>query len=144
MMEMYNAYIYHGDNSEDSATCKIHLHFHCPENSFHIGAFHNYDAGKGEWGLKTWAKAAAKTAQKRGQDVFLGQTVSRIRDKNLLQKADKIIELQFYLKTGTQSEIEHPCHQVKSSKILNLFGHWIAYLCNHLERTAGALHFSGV
>ena len=59
MMEMYNAYIYQGDNSEGSATCKIHLHFHCPENSFHFGVFHNYDAGKGERGLKTWAKAAA-------------------------------------------------------------------------------------
>ena len=37
-----------------------------------------YEAGKGEHGLKLWAKAASKTAFKHSSSTFLQQTADRV------------------------------------------------------------------
>ena len=47
----------------------------------------NWEAGKGERGLKTWAKMPANTAQKINITTFTHQTAMRTADVSLLRKA---------------------------------------------------------
>jgi hypothetical protein len=53
-----------------------------------------YESGKGERGLKKWAKAVSITAQKVGLDTFLYQTIMRVADRLLLSRASDIVQRQ--------------------------------------------------
>jgi hypothetical protein len=46
----------------------------------------NWEAGKGERGLKVWAKLASTTAQKQSLSVFTYQTALRVAEASLLTK----------------------------------------------------------
>jgi hypothetical protein len=48
--------IYRGDDSVDCDTCKIHSHLHLAADIKEYGHPMNWEAGKGERGLKVWAK----------------------------------------------------------------------------------------
>jgi hypothetical protein len=47
----------------------------------------NWDSGKGERGLKNWAKTASATAQKQQMSEFMHQTALRMSDMSLLKRA---------------------------------------------------------
>ena len=53
-----------------------------------------YKSGKGERGLKQWAKSVSVTAQKVGLETFLLQTIMRVSDRLLLSRASDIVERQ--------------------------------------------------
>jgi hypothetical protein len=67
---------------------------HILNNTFEYGDPMQYESGKGERGLKQWAKAASVTAQKVGLDNFLFQTVMRVADRMLLSRASDIVQRQ--------------------------------------------------
>jgi hypothetical protein len=80
----FSSTIYRGDDSVDCDTCKIHSHLHLATDIQEYGHPMNWEAGKGERGLKTWAKMASATAQKVGLSVFMCQTAQRVADAALL------------------------------------------------------------
>jgi hypothetical protein len=61
-VELYNTVVYQGDNTVDCDTCKIHAHLHVPKDIIKFGNPMNWDAGKGERGLKVWAKLCGMTS----------------------------------------------------------------------------------
>lgn len=79
--------VYRGDDSVDCDTCKLHSHLHLAEDIENFGHPMNWEAGKGERGLKIWAKMAAHTAQKINVTSFTHQSALRIADASLLRKA---------------------------------------------------------
>jgi hypothetical protein len=56
-----------------------------------FGVPSGYSTETGERGLKQWAKRPANTAQKRSDEIFSGQTCSRIHDRNILEKLKQVI-----------------------------------------------------
>ena len=95
LVRLFDQYIYRGDDTLDSKTPKMHAHLHMGINIPEYGWFMQYDAGMGERGLKDWAKKISKTAQKRGNAIFLQQTCARIYDAQVLAKAMRVTKLQF-------------------------------------------------
>ena len=89
-LRLFNAYVYRGDDSVDTDTCKIHCHLHILENILMFGDPMQYDAAKGERGLKDWAKQISQTAQKCGIDIFLFQTIHRVSTHQLMQRAQQL------------------------------------------------------
>jgi hypothetical protein len=90
----FSIFFYRGDASVDTDTCKVHCFMHCLSNTLLYGNPMQYESGKGERGLKDWAKSVSKTAQKTGLDVFLFQTVMRVADRLLLSRALNIVQRQ--------------------------------------------------
>jgi hypothetical protein len=93
-MRLFRKFIYRGDSSVDTDTCKAHCFMHLLFNTVEYGDPMQYDSGKGERGLKQWAKAVSVTAQKIGLDTFLFQTIMRVADRLLLSRASDIVERQ--------------------------------------------------
>jgi hypothetical protein len=89
-LRLFNEYVYRGDDSVDTDTCKIHCHLHIMENILNFGDPMQYDAAKGERGLKDWAKQISQTAQKCGIDIFLFQTIHRVSTQQLMQRAQQL------------------------------------------------------
>jgi hypothetical protein len=89
-LRLFNAYVYRGDDSVDTDTCKIHCHLHILQNIIMFGDPMQYDAAKGERGLKDWAKLISQTAQKCGIDIFLFQTIHRVSTHQLMQSAQQL------------------------------------------------------
>jgi hypothetical protein len=56
-----------------------------------FGVPSGYSTETGERGLKQWAKRPANTAQKRSDEIFSGQTCSRIHDTNILDQLTRVI-----------------------------------------------------
>jgi hypothetical protein len=69
-----------------------------------------YDAAKGERGLKDWAKHISQTAQKCGIDIFLFQTIHRVSTYQLLQRAE---QLELWRKRKLEKKIEDRGVQVQ-------------------------------
>jgi hypothetical protein len=84
MIEMFDQFVYRGHNTNDTRTCKCHSHLHSTHTYQEYGDPPQYNAGKGESGLKDWAEFPAKTAQKRDEATFLHQNTSRVKDGMLL------------------------------------------------------------
>jgi hypothetical protein len=94
MIRLVRECIYRGDNSVDTETCKIHSHLHLVDDISEFGNPMNWEAGKGERGLKLWAKLVSKTAQRHGEGMFLEQTAQRVADSLLLAKSSFMIQQQ--------------------------------------------------
>jgi hypothetical protein len=67
-----------------------HSHLHSTHTYQEYGDPRQYNAGKGERGLKDWARFPAKAAQKRDKATFLQQTTPRIKDGMLLDCSNHI------------------------------------------------------
>jgi hypothetical protein len=93
LMSVIVSGIYRGDNSVDTNTGKIHSHLHLPETCRLFGAPMNFDAAKGERGLKQWAKHVSRTARKCGDAMFITQTANRVSDNQLLSKASRLLSV---------------------------------------------------
>jgi hypothetical protein len=121
-LRLFNQYVYRGDNSVDTDTCKIHCHLHILQNILMFGDPMQYDAAKGERGLKDWAKLISQTAQKCGIDIFLFQTIHRVSTHQLMQRAQQLElwrknrEQKSNVGTGTNIE-ETPIRKVMNRKL---------------------------
>jgi hypothetical protein len=62
-LKIYKDAVYCGDDTVDCETPKIHAHLHLAGAIMDFGHPMNWDAGKGERGLKDWAKVVSSTAQ---------------------------------------------------------------------------------
>ncbi len=94
-----------GDSSVDTDTCKTHCFMHLLSNTVEFGDPMQYESGKGERGLKQWAKAVSVTAQKVGLDTFIFQTIMRVADRLLLSRASDIVQRQ---NRNQQLAVEEP------------------------------------
>jgi hypothetical protein len=81
-----------------------------------------YDAAKGERGLKDWAKAISSTAQKSGIETFLFQTINRVSTHQLLLRAEQLElwrkrkeEVKRQQTNGTPKE-ERPARSIMNRK----------------------------
>lgn len=83
----YARCIYRGDDTSDCNTGKIHSHFHLGSDIRDYGHPMNWEAGKGERGLKVWAKMAGQKAQKQTLSTFTQQTARRVAESSLLTNA---------------------------------------------------------
>ena len=73
----------------DCETPKIHAYLHLPADITQFGHPMNWDAGKGERGLKDWAKMVSSTAQQQTLSEFTYQTAMRISDCALLLRVQQ-------------------------------------------------------
>jgi hypothetical protein len=93
-VEEYSRVIYRGDDSVDCNTCKMHAHLHLSEDIDEYGHPMNWEAGKGERGLKVWAKLASRTALKQSISVFTHQTALRVSEDALLSKMKSLLPVR--------------------------------------------------
>ena len=89
-VQTFSETIYRGDDTIDCDTCKIHSHLHLSQDIADYGHPMNWDSGKGERGLKNWAKTASATAQKQRMSEFMHQTALRVSDMSLLKRAERL------------------------------------------------------
>jgi hypothetical protein len=73
-----------GDNTNQWCLQKTLELVHFLEDMLHFGPASGFSTETGERGLKQWAKAPAKTAQKRSDAVFSKQVCSRIHERVLI------------------------------------------------------------
>ena len=104
-IKLFSTFFYRGDASVDTDTCKIHCFMHCLTNTSKYGDPMQYESGKGERGLKEWAKSVAQTAQKIGLDIFLYQTIMRVADRLLLSAASNLLQRQTKTDVGNTKVI---------------------------------------
>jgi hypothetical protein len=116
LVRLFDQYIYRGDDTLDSKTPKMHAHLHMGANIPEYGWFMQYDAGMGERGLKDWAKKISKTAQKRGNAIFLHQTCARIYDAQVLAKAIRVAKLHFLPPPSVESHGEEMEEDISSNE----------------------------
>jgi hypothetical protein len=95
MIEMFDQFVYRGHNTNGTRTCKCHSHSHSTHTYQEYSDPRQYNADKGERGLKDCAKFPAKTTQKRDKATFLQQTTSRIKDGMLLDRSNRIFGYLF-------------------------------------------------
>jgi hypothetical protein len=65
-----------------------------------------YDAAKGERGLKDWAKLISQTAQKCGIDIFLFQTIHRVSTHQLMERAQQLVLWQKHREKTSEDSTE--------------------------------------
>ena len=82
LVQYFGAVLYRGDDTVDSATCKLHSQLHNQTNQ--IGDQMGHNSATGERGLKVWAKFVSKTALKHGRDKFTQSTSNSRVSKSLL------------------------------------------------------------
>jgi hypothetical protein len=82
VVQYLDAIIYWGDNTLDSATCKLHSQLH--DTTEYYGDQMGHNSEMCERGLKVCAKGASKTALKHGSDKFRQSTSDRIGKMLLL------------------------------------------------------------
>lgn len=72
----------------------MHCFFHTVQYTTEYRDPMQYESGKGERGLKEWAKEVAKTAQKTGLNVFIFQTITQVADRLFLMWAVDVVQHQ--------------------------------------------------
>jgi hypothetical protein len=84
----------------DSRFPKIHSQRRMGENIEHLNTVMNFCCETGERLLKTEAKGISRTAQQRGSNTFLTQTMSRVQERSTLDS------LALYLEERDQEQQE--------------------------------------
>ncbi len=85
VIQYFDAIIHRGDQTVDSATCKLHAQLHDKAKFF--GDQMGYTMEMGEHGLKEWAKGASKMALKHGGDNFTLSMSSHVAECFLIKGA---------------------------------------------------------
>lgn len=86
VVQYFDTILYRGDDTVDSATCKLHSQLHTNLIDY-FGDLMQYNTETGERGLKTWAKFVSRTALKHGRDEFTHSTSKRVAERLLFNKA---------------------------------------------------------
>ena len=87
IVSYFDTFIYRGDNTCDSDTCKMHCQIRTASNIKKFGDMMQTNCNMGERGLRSWAKHISITAQKQGYHKFSFQTGNRVSDQLILFKA---------------------------------------------------------
>ena len=87
VVQYFDTIIYHGDDSVDTDTCKIHSQLHHSYTIARFGDPMQYNTEVGERGLREWAKRLARTALKHGRDKFTESTSDRVKERLLFNTA---------------------------------------------------------
>ena len=88
MMTSIKSIIQRHENTMGWKTSKFHDLLHITKDMQKFGYdIMNIHTGKGESGLKSWAKKPSKNTQKHQQNTFLLQTSQRIHEKSIITKA---------------------------------------------------------
>ena len=106
LINLYKQIVYRGDDSVDCDTCKMHSHLHLADDIEYFGDPMNWEASKGERGLKFWAKLMSYTAQKQNMTKFLAQTTARVADSLLLSKCLQQLQNQESTNSANHSVME--------------------------------------
>ena len=138
-LKQFNEYIFRGDDSVDSDTCKIHCHLHILQNILMFGDPTQYDAAKGERGLKDWAKGISQTAQKCGIDIFLYQTIQRVSTLQLIQGAQQIELRRQYNEEREVDTEDSPARPVMNRKIPHFQYDTVKHILYSLDRKGNAV-----
>jgi hypothetical protein len=93
-VEYFQKLIYRGNNTVDSRFPKIHSQCRMGANTVDLNTVIHFCCETGERLLKTEAKGISRTAQQRGNDTFLTQTMSRIQDRSVLDSFGFYLEDQ--------------------------------------------------
>ena len=70
MMKYIKNWVRRGNETKNWSISKFHELLHLPIDARNFGSLANVDAGKGESGLKVWAKLPAKTVRTRSADKY--------------------------------------------------------------------------
>ena len=116
-LKIYTDAVYRGDDTVDCETPKIHAHLHLAGDIMDFGHPMNWDAGKGERGLKDWAKVVSSTAQKQNLSDFTYQTAMRIADCALLSRVQQDIKKQQPIKGLNPPFQRSILYQAKSKQL---------------------------
>ena len=87
MMKWLKKWIKRGSETKNWSISKFHELLHLPIDNQNFGSQRNVDAGKGEHGLKSWAKLPAKTVRKRSDNLYYKDLATRIHENRLLEIA---------------------------------------------------------
>lgn len=101
VVEYFLKLIYRGNNSVDSRFPKLHSQCRMAVNTFQLNTVMHVSCETGERLLKTEAKGISRTAQQRGQDSFLSQTMLRLQDRSISDS------FAFYLENKNKEKVNN-------------------------------------
>ena len=87
MMSKIKSQVHQGKDTKNWAISKFHDLLHMIADSQNFGSHANVDAGKGEKGLKKWAKRPAKTVRTRDANHYYKDLATRIQEDRLIELA---------------------------------------------------------
>jgi hypothetical protein len=108
VVEYFQKLIYRGNCTVDSRFPKIHAQRRMGINTTELNTVMNFCCETGERLLKTEAKGISSTAQQRGNDTFLAQTMSRLQDRSVLDCFSLYLEKKE--KNGASIRWDHNDH----------------------------------
>jgi hypothetical protein len=100
MMRYITRWVKRGSDTKNWSISKFHELLHIVKDCDEFGSQSNVDAGKGEHGLKTWAKLPAKTVRPRQLEQFYHDLATRIYENRLLELASDTL-LPIHKRTST-------------------------------------------
>jgi hypothetical protein len=92
VVQYFQKLIYRGNSSVDSRFPKIHAQCRMGQNTEKLNTVMNSCCETGERLLKTEAKGISRTAQQRGNETFLTQTMCRIMDRSLVDSLSHYLD----------------------------------------------------
>ena len=117
VVEYFQKLLYRGNATVDSRFPKIHSQCRMGDNIVELNTVMNSSCETGERLLKTEAKGVSRTAQKRGKETFLTQTMSRIIDRSIVDAFGTFLE-------SREKPIENP-DVVASDQFGRIYPHFI-------------------
>ena len=91
MMAGIKSCIRRGRDTKNWSISKFHELLHFTGDIGNFGSSANVDAGKGEHGLKVWAKNPSRTVRTRSPDFYYKDMATRIHENQLIQLASSTI-----------------------------------------------------
>ena len=113
MLAHMSGMVNRGEGTMNWCISKFHDLTHMATDMKCFGATVNYDASKGESGLKTWTKLPARTSQaSRGGDQFLRQLATRLQQQTLLERADGAFQPNIQSTYNCNTSLEYPKYHI--------------------------------
>ena len=109
MMARIKQQINRGIETQNWSISKFHDLLHMVEDAKNFGSHSNIDAGKGEHGLKKWAKLPSKTVRTRDANHYYHDVATRIYETRLIELASSTLMPRSALTSQvTNAEASHP------------------------------------
>jgi hypothetical protein len=109
MMARIKQQINRGIETQNWSISKFHDLLHMVEDAKEFGSHSNIDAGKGEQGLKKWAKLPSKTVRTRDANHYYHDVATRIYETRLIELASSTLMPRSALTSQvTNAEASHP------------------------------------
>lgn len=108
MMSLIKRRIHRGRDTKNWSISKFHDLLHMGVDSMNFGSHANLDAGKGEHGLKKWAKLPSKTVRTRHANLYYQDMATRIYENRLIELATATLVPRTQLTPDTNTGDENP------------------------------------